>query len=190
MTTGCMLLSLAASMAGQERTRYVELKESEGGLTSPIEIVEIRVGSKKSADNHLFAGPGWLKALEVTVKNISDLTIIRIELNAILFNSSRPDIRYRASILHFGASPNASEAQREHFTVLKKNESATIKVRPDPLPWAMQMFEKASITEVDHAILEQHVLFEDRTGYDRGFRMCPTGSNSWNMTRTKVCPSK
>src|SRR5262245_7825105 len=99
---GFILLSLAASAVAQDKMRYVDVQEPDGGLPSPIEIMEVRVGSKKFVDNHLLAGPDWVKGIEVTVKNISDQTIKRIDLTAILFNSSRPDLRYRASILQFG----------------------------------------------------------------------------------------
>jgi hypothetical protein len=192
----CLVLSiLITSITAQDKRRYIEVEKLDGSIPAPLEIVEIRIGEKKLSGDSLLADSNWLKDLRITVRNISDKTVTRVLLMALVSGEGSTYWKFRTQFQQYGESPfqKVRASKPKLPSALKPDEAAVIRIDPKMVDVLMQQFAKHDIYGTDRIVIEYaQIIFDDNSGYARGRKIChvpgkPGANNS--VPSGTICPT-
>jgi hypothetical protein len=183
---GAILASLIATPRvaglGQEQDRVVD---KESWRTEPIKIIKLKTMGKPIELGKKFSGDeNWLKGLTVTVENVSNKGIARIELELIfprVGGGSSPEIPILITPLGYGRDP-AEVLPPESLKMVLPGESVDITLPEVNLPFIEHDLKRLSYPEkTTHArIRVNSVTFIDGSEWAGDVLLYPDPKNPKN----------
>lgn len=182
-----LILLLSFLCNGQEKIRKIEKRPAKN---EPIELISSKVGNKNfNTENQVLADKDWLKNLKLNFKNISNKTIVYMEIN--LKIQPQGKLQYPIWLpLRFGQMPLSKSLESSmnrdsaKLKVLKSGESVELSLTPKILDSVKQFMSENEIEDIENVmVVSDFIVFNDDTAWSKGHKMLrnPDDDKKWDV---------